>query len=176
MHRAAFNRLNEQRVAKGDKEYANPRNVASGTLKQQDSADVAKRPLDIFIYHIIEKENRFENHWQSLAAARNWGLKVSTDGKICSTMNDVLDFIQVWDNKRHELGYDIDGVVIKVNDFHQREELGFTAKSPRWAISFKFKTLAASTELVEVTYQVGRTGSITPVANLGTRTTAWHPP
>jgi len=166
MHRAAFNRLNEQRVAKGDKEYANPRNVASGTLKQQDSADVAKRPLDIFIYHIIEKENRFENHWQSLAAARNWGLKVSTDGKICSTMNDVLDFIQVWDNKRHELGYDIDGVVIKVNDFHQREELGFTAKSPRWAISFKFKTLAASTELVEVTYQVGRTGSITPVANL----------
>lgn len=166
MHRAAFNRLNEQRVAKGDKEYANPRNVASGTLKQQDSADVAKRPLDIFIYHIIEKENRFENHWQSLAAARNWGLKVSTDAKICSTMNDVLDFIQVWDNKRHELGYDIDGVVIKVNDFHQREELGFTAKSPRWAISFKFKTLAASTELVEVTYQVGRTGSITPVANL----------
>lgn len=166
MHRAAFNRLNEQRIANGEKEYANPRNVASGTLKQQDSADVAKRPLDIFLYQIIAKENPFENHWQSLEAARKWGLKVSEDAKICNTIDDVLDFIQVWDDKRHALGYDIDGVVIKVNDFHQREELGFTAKSPRWAISFKFKTLAASTVLNEVTYQVGRTGSITPVANL----------
>jgi len=166
MHKAAFDRLNKQRLAQAEKEYANPRNVASGTLKQQDSAEVAKRPLDIFLYQVIEKEGLFENHAQSLEAAKTWGLKVSDDSKICKTIDEVLAYIAYWDEQRHRLGYDIDGVVIKVNQFHQREELGFTAKSPRWAISYKFKTLAATTQLESVTYQVGRTGSITPVANL----------
>lgn len=166
MHRAGFERMNTQREEAGEKVYANPRNVASGTLKLQDSTEVAKRPLDIFLYQVIENENTFKNHWQSLQTAKSWGLKISDDSQVCKSMDEVISYINFWDEKRHELGYDIDGVVIKVNDFHQREELGFTAKIPKWAISFKFKTLAACTQLLDIGYQIGRTGSITPVAHL----------
>lgn len=166
MHRQAFDRLNKQREEEGEPLYANPRNVASGTLKLQDSADVAKRPLDIYLYQLIEKTETIKTHADSLNAMQSWGLKISEHTKTCSNIEAVFNFINYWDKERKNLSYDIDGVVIKINDYHQREELGFTAKSPRWAIAFKFKTEAACTQLLSITYQVGRTGSITPVANL----------
>ena len=166
MHRQAFDRLNKQREEEGEPLYANPRNVASGTLKLQDSADVAKRPLDIYLYQLIEKTETIKTHADSLTAMKAWGLKISEHTKTCSNIEAVFNFINYWDKERKNLSYDIDGVVLKINDYHQREELGFTAKSPRWAIAFKFKTEAACTQLLSIAYQVGRTGSITPVANL----------
>lgn len=166
MHRNAFDRLNKQREEEGETLYANPRNVAAGTLKLQDSSDVAKRPLDIYLYHLIEKNETIKTHFESLEAMKNWGLKVSEHSKKCQTIEEVFQFINYWNNERKKLSYDIDGVVIKINDYYQREELGFTAKSPRWAIAFKFKTEAACTQLLSIEYQVGRTGAITPVANL----------
>ncbi len=166
MHRQAFDRLNKQREEEGEPLYANPRNVASGTLKLQDSADVAKRPLDIYLYQLIEKTETIKTHADSLTAMKAWGLKTSEHTKTCSNIEAVFNFINYWDRERKNLSYDIDGVVLKINDYHQREELGFTAKSPRWAIAFKFKTEAACTQLLSIDYQVGRTGSITPVANL----------
>ncbi len=166
MHRQAFDRLNKQREEEGEPLYANPRNVASGTLKLQDSADVAKRPLDIYLYQLIEKNETIKTHAESLVAMKNWGLKTSEHSKTCSNIEAVFNFINYWDKERKNLSYDIDGVVVKINDYHQREELGFTAKSPRWAIAFKFKTEAACTQVLSIVYQVGRTGSITPVANL----------
>jgi DNA ligase (NAD+) len=165
MHKKAFERLNEERQQEGKQTYANPRNFASGSLKMQDSAEVAKRPLDVFLYQVISPVD-YQNHWKSLEMAKSWGLRTSTDAQKCTNIDEVLDFIHHWENARHDLGYEIDGVVIKVNDYYQREELGFTAKNPRWAISYKFKTEAACTQLLSVDYQVGRTGSITPVANL----------
>ena len=165
MHKKAFEKLNQAREEEGEKTYANPRNFASGTLKMQDSAEVAKRPLDIFLYEILSAEET-DSHWKSLERAKEWGLKISSDAQKCNDIKEVLDFIHYWDEERKNLGYEIDGVVIKVNQYHQREELGFTAKSPRWAISYKFKTEAACTQLRSIDYQVGRTGSITPVANL----------
>ena len=166
MHRQAFDRLNQQREEEGEPLYANPRNVASGTLKLQNSADVAKRPLDIYLYQLIEKTEMIKTHADSLIAMKAWGLKISEHTKTCSNIEAVFNFINYWDKERKNLSYDIDGVVLKINDYHQREELGFTAKSPRWAIAFKFKTEAACTQLLSIAYQVGRTGSITPVANL----------
>lgn len=166
MHRFAFDRLNKQREEEGEALYANPRNVASGTLKLQKSSEVAKRPLDIYLYQLIEKNEKLKSHYDGLQAMKKWGLKTSEHAKICPGIEDVFTFIKYWDKERHHLSYDIDGVVLKINDFHQREELGFTAKSPRWAISFKFKTEAACTQLLSIEYQVGRTGAITPVANL----------
>ncbi len=166
MHRQAFDRLNQQREEEGEPLYANPRNVASGTLKLQNSADVAKRPLDIYLYQLIEKTETIKTHADSLTAMKAWGLKISEHTKTCSNIEAVFNFINYWDKERKNLSYDIDGVVLKINDYHQREELGFTAKSPRWAIAFKFKTEAACTQLLSIAYQVGRTGAITPVANL----------
>jgi len=166
MHRAAFDKLNETRAENGEALYANPRNFASGTVKLQDSAEVAKRPLDLILYQVLETEKSYTNHWQSLQSAKSWGLQISNESKVCKNIQQVFEYINFWNEERFKLGYDIDGVVIKVNDFHQREELGFTAKNPRWAISYKFKTLAVSTVLKSVAYQVGRTGAITPVANL----------
>ncbi len=166
MHRNAFDRLNKQREEEGETLYANPRNVAAGTLKLQDSSDVAKRPLDIYLYHLIEKNETIKTHFESLEAMKNWGLKVSEHSKKCQTIEEVFQFINYWNEERKNLSYDTDGVVIKINDYYQREELGFTAKSPRWAIAFKFKTEAACTQLLSIEYQVGRTGAITPVANL----------
>jgi len=166
MHRAAFDKLNKKRAENGEALYANPRNFASGTVKLQDSSEVAKRPLDLILYQVLETEKNYTNHWQSLQAAKNWGLQISSESRICKNIQEVFEFINFWNQERFKLGYDIDGVVIKINDFHQREELGFTAKNPRWAISYKFKTLAVTTVLKSVEYQVGRTGAITPVANL----------
>lgn len=167
MHRKGFERLNEERIALGEPPYANPRNVASGTLKLQDSSEVAKRPLDIILYHILaDDEMYFKQHYEGLQEAATWGLKISTDSEKCRNIDAVLDFINRWDKKREHLTFDTDGVVIKVNNIIQQLELGFTAKVPRWAIAYKFQTESALTVLKSIDYQVGRTGAITPVANL----------
>ena len=166
MHRKGFDRLNEQRKAAGEVEYANPRNVASGSLKTKDTAEVAKRPLDIYLYYLLEDEGRFQNHAESLEAAKSWGLKIAETSKVCNGIDQVLAFLHEWDEKRHDLSFDTDGVVIKVNNKNLQEELGFTAKTPRWAIAYKFQTETATTKLLGITYQVGRTGAITPVAEL----------
>src|SRR5690606_28713771 len=140
----------------------------AGTIKLQDSAEVAKRPLDCFLYFLYaDNRNRlFHTHWDSLTAVQSWGFPVCEHTTLCDTVDEVLDFIQYWDTARHQLSYEIDGIVIKVNDYAYQEELGFTAKSPRWATSFKFKAERAETILKDITYQVGRTGAVTPVANL----------
>lgn len=168
MHKSAFLRLNKEREENGEPTYANPRNFASGTIKLQDSSEVARRPLDCFLYFLyMDHRNRvFPSHWESLSAVRDWGFPVSDHIKLCDSIQDVLDFVHYWDTARHQLTYDIDGVVIKVNDYAYQEELGFTAKSPRWATSYKFKAERAETTLKTVSYQVGRTGAVTPVANL----------
>lgn len=166
MHRKGFERLNEQRMQAGEPTYANPRNVASGSLKIKDSSEVAKRPLDIFLYQLYEDRNTFSTHSDSLDAAFSWGLPVPGTSKTCKGIDQVIDFLHEWDNKRHDLSFDTDGVVIKVNSKRLQEELGFTAKTPRWAIAYKFQTETASTLLLGITYQVGRTGAITPVAEL----------
>ncbi|MDN3586275.1 NAD-dependent DNA ligase LigA [Pedobacter aquatilis] len=166
MHKAAFLRLNAAREELGEIAYANPRNFASGTIKMQDSKEVAKRPLDGFIYFLYTDKNEFKNHWDSLNAVKNWGFHVCEHNKLVKNIDDVLDFIHHWENERFKLSYDIDGIVIKVNSYAQQQELGFTAKSPRWAISYKYKAAEVETILEKVTYQVGRTGAVTPVANL----------
>lgn len=166
MHKAAFEKLNEERLENGEVAYANPRNFASGTVKMQDSAEVAKRPLDCFLYFFYSDKNPFKTHWQSLQAVKSWGFKISEESRLCNNIQDVLAFIAEWDEKRFKLSYDIDGIVLKVNSYAQQQELGFTAKSPRWAISYKYKAQEVETILEKVTYQVGRTGAVTPVANL----------
>ena len=166
MHRKAFDRLNEERLENGEPAYANPRNFASGTIKLQDSAEVAKRPLDSFMYFLYTERRLFDTHWESLQAVKNWGFPVNDESRLCSNISEVLQFIAEWESKRFHLSYDIDGIVIKVNSYSQQEELGFTAKSPRWAIAYKYKAQQVETELQSVSYQVGRTGAVTPVANL----------
>lgn len=166
MHRAAFERLNKEREELGEVTYANPRNFAAGTIKMQDSAEVAKRPLDAVFYSLNTDRTLFQTHWESLQAIRSWGFHVSEHSRLASNMNEVLEFIKHWEQERFKIGYDIDGIVIKVNSYGQQQELGFTAKSPRWAISYKYKAQEVETILQKVTYQVGRTGAVTPVANL----------
>lgn len=166
MHRKGFEKLNELRRINGEAEYANPRNVASGSLKIKDPQEVAKRPLDIYLYYLLEDNGLFATHDASLQAAKSWGIKIADTSKVCNGIEQVLEFLNVWDEKRHDLSFDTDGVVIKVNQKHLQEELGFTAKTPRWAIAYKFQTETATTQLLGITYQVGRTGAITPVAEL----------
>jgi DNA ligase (NAD+) len=166
MHLKAFERLNEERLENGEPPYANPRNFASGTIKLQDSAEVAKRPLDSFMYFLYTEKQLFKTHWESLQAVKSWGFPVNEESKLCADINEVLKFIDHWESKRFNLSYDIDGIVIKVNNYSQQQELGFTAKSPRWAIAYKYKAERVETELLSVSYQVGRTGAVTPVANL----------
>lgn len=166
MHRAAFERLNNERIENNEIAFANPRNFASGTLKMQDSAVVAKRPLDCFLYFLYSDKNSFNTHWESLEAVKKWGFHVCEHTKLCKNIDSVLEFIKYWDEHRFGLSYEIDGIVIKVNNFSQQQELGFTAKSPRWAISYKYKAQEVETILEKVSYQVGRTGAVTPVANL----------
>lgn len=166
MHRAAFDRLNNERLEKGEVPYANPRNFASGTVKLQDSAEVAKRPLDCFLYFLYTDKKLFNTHWESLQTVSEWGFHICEHNKLVKNIDEVLDFIHFWQEKRFNLSYDIDGIVVKVNNYSQQQELGFTAKSPRWAISYKYKAEEVETILESVTYQVGRTGAVTPVANL----------
>ncbi|MEZ7838069.1 MAG: NAD-dependent DNA ligase LigA [Flavobacteriales bacterium] len=161
-----FELMNVERVEVGLEAFANPRNASSGSLKMQDSSVVAKRPLDCFLYHVLEERNTIDSHYLKLEEARKWGFKIPTETKTYTTIEGVLSFVFYWEKERKNLAYDIDGIVIKVDSSLQQEELGFTAKSPRWAISYKFKAEQAITLLNEITYQVGRTGAITPVANL----------
>ena len=166
MSRPVFDAINKEREEVGDALMANPRNAASGTMKMQDSAQVAKRKLDCFLYYVLGDGLPYSTHLGNMEAAKTWGFKISEEAKLCNGINEVIDFINYWDKKRFDLPYDIDGIVIKVNDYKQQKNLGFTAKSPRWAIAYKFKTEQVNTELLNITYQVGRTGAITPVANL----------
>ena len=161
-----FNKMNEERIEIGEEPYRNPRNTASGSLKLQDSAEVAKRPLDCLLYHLIGTSLDVRTQFESLEKAREWGFKVPRAAKLLNSLDEVFEFINYWDIHRHDLPYETDGVVIKVNSLAQQEELGYTAKSPRWAVAYKFKTEQASTRLNSISYQVGRTGAITPVANL----------
>jgi DNA ligase (NAD+) len=163
---SSFNKLNEERLDIGDEPFANPRNAASGSLKLQDSSEVAKRNLDCYLYYIPSENLSFINHLQNLEKAREWGFKVPSYLEIARSIEDVFRFINYWDHERENLPFDIDGVVIKVNDYNQQRDLGFTAKSPRWAIAYKFKAERVCTRLLSVSYQVGRTGAVTPVANL----------
>ncbi len=161
-----FEKINADRIEIGEAPFANPRNSAAGSLKMQDSSEVAKRKLDCFFYALYTNDLKATTHFDALNTASNWGFKISEHRKLCNTMDEVMNYIHYWDKHRDDLPFDIDGVVIKVNSFRQQEELGFTAKSPRWAISYKFKAESSSTKLVSVVFQVGRTGAITPVANL----------
>jgi len=161
-----FNQLNKERAEKGENLFANPRNAASGTLKQQKSSVVAKRKLDCYLYYIPGEQINGISHWENLEKARSWGFKITNDIKVCKTISDVNTFINHWDTERKHLPVPIDGIVIKVNSTKQQKELGFTAKSPRWATSFKFKAERMESKLLSVDFQVGRTGAITPVANL----------
>lgn len=164
--RENFDRLNREREEIGEPLYANPRNTASGTLKSQDSAVVASRGLDCFLYAGLADERIADTHYDSLMKLKEWGFKVSEHMRLCKSVDEVFAYLENWDTERHNLGFEIDGVVIKVNSLDDQDELGFTAKSPRWAIAYKFAAEQAVTRLNEVTYQVGRTGAITPVANL----------
>ena len=161
-----FNRMNNDRIEKGLDTYMNPRNTASGSLKLQDSSEVAKRPLKCFLYQVVSENDDSKTQYENLISASNWGFNVSNSFKLCSSIEEVFDFIKSWDKKRNNLDFEIDGIVIKVNQIDYQKTLGFTSKYPRWSIAYKFKTLQASTSLISVSYQVGRTGAITPVANL----------
>ena len=163
---AGFEKMNQELIEIGETPYSNPRNTASGSLKLQDSSEVAKRPLDCLLYFIIGNKLPFKSQFEGLETARNWGFKVPKESKLANSLEEVFGFIDYWDIHRHNLPYETDGVVIKVNSFQHQEELGFTAKSPRWAIAYKFKSEQVSTKLNSISYQVGRTGAITPVANL----------
>lgn len=162
----AFQKMNETRAAKGEQLFANPRNAAAGTLKLQNSAEVARRGLDCYLYYVLGEELPYESHYENLKKAKEWGFKISEFSKKCRSIEEIFQFIEHWDTARKELPFDTDGVVLKVNSYAQQETLGFTAKIPRWAIAYKFKAEQAYTRLVSVDFQVGRTGAVTPVANL----------
>lgn len=161
-----FNKMNEERIDIGEEPYRNPRNTASGSLKLQDSAEVAKRPLECLLYNITGDNLGIATQMESLEKARQMGFKVPEAAKLANSIDEVLEFVNYWDTERHNLPYETDGVVVKVNDLQQQEELGYTAKAPRWAMAYKFKAEQVSTRLNSISYQVGRTGAITPVANL----------
>lgn len=161
-----FEKMNQELIEIGETPYSNPRNTASGSLKLQDSAEVAKRPLDCLLYFIAGQNLPFNSQYDGLETARNWGFKVPKQSKLAKNLEEVFEFINYWDVHRHDLPYETDGVVIKVNSFDHQQELGYTAKSPRWAIAYKFKSEQVTTRLNSISYQVGRTGAITPVANL----------
>lgn len=164
--RKNFDKINIRREEEGLDPFMNPRNTASGSLKIQDSAEVRKRGLSAVLYQFIANDYPAKTHWELLQKAKSWGFKISEQAKLCNSLDEVKEFINFWDTQRHQLGFDIDGIVIKVNDLSQQKTLGYTAKSPRWAMAYKFKAEKVETELQSVTYQVGRTGAITPVANL----------
>ena len=163
---AGFEKMNQELIEIGETPYSNPRNTASGSLKLQDSTEVAKRPLDCLLYFLIGNQLPFNSQIESLESARSWGFKAPKEAKLANNLEEVFQFIDYWDTHRHNLPYETDGVVVKVNSFQYQEELGYTAKSPRWAIAYKFKSEQVATRLNSISYQVGRTGAITPVANL----------
>ena len=161
-----FKSMNESRILDGEEPFKNPRNTASGSLKLQNSSEVAKRPLECLLYSIVGENTGIISQFDNLKKARSWGFKVPKEAQCLDCIDAVLKFIEYWDSARHDLPYEIDGIVIKVNNLYQQAELGFTAKAPRWAMAYKFKAEQVSTKLNYISYQVGRTGAITPVANL----------
>ncbi len=161
-----FEKMNQELIEIGETPYSNPRNTASGSLKLQDSTAVAKRPLECLLYFITGNNLPFSTQIEGLETARNWGFKVPTASKLANNIDEVFEFINYWDVHRHNLPYETDGVVVKVNNFSHQDELGYTSKSPRWAMAYKFKSEQVTTVLNSISYQVGRTGAITPVANL----------
>jgi len=161
-----FAKMNQELIEIGETPYSNPRNTASGSLKLQDSTEVAKRPLDCLLYTFICNDVKFATHFESLEKARSFGFKVPKEAKLVKNVDEIFEFIDYWNIHRHELPYETDGVVVKVNNLHYQDELGYTSKAPRWAIAYKFKAEQVSTKLNSISYQVGRTGAITPVANL----------
>ena len=161
-----FMKMNEEREKSGEEPYRNPRNTASGSLKLQDSAEVAKRPLECLLYSVKGANLNFTTQYEGLEKARSWGFKVPEEARLVHSIEEILDYVNYWEEHRHDLPYEIDGVVIKVNELMHQDELGFTAKAPRWAMAYKFKAEQVSTILESISYQVGRTGAITPVANL----------
>jgi DNA ligase (NAD+) len=166
--RKSFEKLNASRAEEGQQLFANPRNAAAGTIKLQDSAEVARRNLDCWLYYLVTEDDKlpFETHYESLQKAKKWGFRISNNVALCANEDEIFEFINDWEKARHELPFDIDGIVIKVNSFAQQRQLGFTAKSPRWAIAYKYKAEESRTRLLSVDFQVGRTGAVTPVANL----------
>ncbi|MBC7640843.1 MAG: NAD-dependent DNA ligase LigA [Flavobacterium sp.] len=163
---AGFEKMNQELIEIGETPYSNPRNTASGSLKLKESTEVAKRPLECLLYFLIGKELPFKTQFEGLEEARNYGFKVPIESRLAKNLDEVFEFIEIWDKKRHTLPYETDGVVVKINSLALQDELGYTAKSPRWAIAYKFKSEQVFTRLNSISYQVGRTGSITPVANL----------
>jgi len=163
---AVFEALNKEREEQEEPLFANPRNAAAGTIKLQNSAIVASRKLDAYFYYVLGEQLPFDTHFENLQAARGWGFKISENIKLCRTLDEVWDFIHFWDKERKNLPVPIDGIVLKVNSLEQQRKLGTTAKSPRWAIAYKYQAEKALTKLLSVTFQVGRTGTVTPVANL----------
>ena len=161
-----FKELNKQRILNGEEPFKNTRNTASGSLKLQDSGEVAKRPLECFLYSVVGNNTGVISQFDSLEKARSWGFKVPKEARCFESMDSVIEYVDYWDKARHDLAYEIDGIVIKVNDLNQQSELGFTSKAPRWAIAYKFKAEQVCSTLNYISYQVGRTGAITPVANL----------
>lgn len=166
MPKKVFEQLNKEREDIGEVPLANPRNTASGTMKMQDSSVVASRKLDCFLYALLGDDTPHKGHYENLMEAKSWGFKISEHTKLCKGINSVIEYIDYWDKMRVDLPFEIDGIVIKVNDYKKQLQLGFTAKSPRWAIAYKFKAEQVCTKLLDITYQVGRTGAVTPVANL----------
>ncbi len=163
---SAFDRLNQERINEEETPFANPRNAAAGSLKLLDSKEVARRGLECTLYHVLGENLPFKTHEEALIAAKSWGLPISDTGKICHSIKEVDEYINYWDRERKYLPFATDGIVIKINQLEAQEELGFTAKFPRWAVAYKFKAEQALTRLISVDYQVGRTGAVTPVANL----------
>lgn len=161
-----FLKMNKKRVEKGLEPYMNPRNTASGSLKLQDSSETAKRPLKCFLYQIVSTEQNYKTQNDYLVEALDWGFNISKTYKLCNNLSQVMSYINYWDEERDNLNYEIDGIVVKVNDINYQKELGFTSKYPRWSIAYKYKTEQAITKLLSVSYQIGRTGAATPVANL----------
>lgn len=164
--RAEFEKINNERIANEEVPFANPRNSASGSLKMQDSSAVAKRSLDCCLYHLLGEELPHDNHYDNLQAAKKWGFKISKYIAKCKNIDDIFEYINYWEKERSSLNFDIDGIVIKVNSYKLQNKLGYTSKSPRWAIAYKFKAERLTTKLLSIGYQVGRTGAVTPVANL----------
>ena len=164
--RDKFDLMNKERIEAGEEPFSNPRNTAAGSLKLQNSKQVAQRPLDCFLYYVLGEDLSADKHSENLEKARSWGFKIPKEYKVCNSLPEIFEFIHYWDTARNDLPYDIDGIVLKVNDVNQQKRLGFTAKNPRWAISYKFKAEQGYTKLLSVDFQVGRTGAVTPVANL----------